>query len=476
MRAFLTATRCVASLRGGVTAMAIGLMAGGSAAAETLTDALIGAYNHSGLLEQNRSLLRAADEDVAIAMAALRPIINWSGTVNSSFSRSASASSFGRTVDSDNTAATIAVSAELVLFDSGQSRFAIDAAKETVLATRERLVAVEQNVLLRAVSAYMNVRRTAEIVALRQSNVRVITQELRAAKDRFEVGEITRTDVALAEARLAAARSTLAAAQGDAMRANEEYRAAIGRKPGTLKAPKNLPRTASSVDEAKSIAVRTHPDLKAAQHDVAAADLNVARAEAAVKPTVKAGANVNVTENFGSSSFSRSGNLSVGASGPIYQGGRLSALQRQAMARRDATRSGLHLTRHQIEQNVGNAFAQLRVARASRDASERQIRAARVAFRGVREEASVGSRTTLDVLNAEQELRDAQAGLISVQTDEFIAAYQVLASMGLLTTKRLQLPVQHYDPSAYYNLVKDAPTRSSQGAQLDRVLRALGKN
>jgi len=145
------------------------------------------------------------------------------------------------------------------------------------------------------------------------------------------------------------------------------------------------------------------------------------------------------------------------------------------MARRDAARSGLHITKHQLEQGVGNAFAQLRVAAASIEASQRQIRAATVAFRGVREEANVGSRTTLDVLNAEQELLNARSALIGVQTDQFIAAYSALASMGLLTAKHLNLPVQQYDPTAYYNLVKDAPARSKQGDKLDRVMRSLGK-
>ncbi|MEM9581347.1 MAG: TolC family outer membrane protein, partial [Pseudomonadota bacterium] len=375
----LTSKRCSAFAKTLLAAASLTAVLAGPARAETLTDALIGAFNHSGLLEQNRALLRAADEDVAIAMSALRPIINWSGSVARNFSRSASQATGGRTTDTSNTAATIGISASLVLYDFGQSRFAIEAAKETVLSTRQRLIAVEQNVLLRAISAFMNVRRAIEIVAVRQANVRVITQELRAARDRFDVGEVTRTDVALAEARLASARSLLASAEGDYLQASEEYRAAVGRKPGRLSAPSGLPKTANSVDQAKAIAVRTHPEMKAAQHDVAAADLNVARAEAAVNPTVSLSSGLSVTENFNSTSFQRGGNVSITAKGPIYQGGRLSAVQRQAMARRDAARSGLHIVRHQIEQNVGNAFAQLRVARASRDASERQIRAARVA-------------------------------------------------------------------------------------------------
>ncbi|MGB7319593.1 MAG: TolC family outer membrane protein [Planktotalea sp.] len=457
-----------------LAAVGLSLLSVQSVQADTLSDALISAFNHSGLLEQNRALLRAADEDVAIATSALRPILNYSASLSRNFSRSNNHLTSNLS-ESNSTAATIGISAELLLFDGGQSKFAIEAAKENVLATRARLIALEQSVLFRAIQAYMNVRRASETVALRQSNVRLITQELRAARDRFEVGEITRTDVALAEARLAASRSGLAAAEGGLISAQEEYRAAIGRKPSNLAVPKNLPKTASSVDKAKDIAVRNHPDMHAVQHDVAAADLNVLRANAAMSGTIKLRGGLNHTETVTSNTSTNSGSISLEANVPIYQGGRLSALHRQAMARRDAARGSLHVTRHQVQQNVGDAFAQLRVSAASRDASERQIRAARVAFRGVREEANVGSRTTLDVLNAEQELLDAQFNLIGVQTDEFIAAYAALASMGLLTAKHLNLPVQQYDPAAYYNLVKDAPARSVQGEKLNRVLRALGK-
>lgn len=458
-----------------VAAASLSLAAFQPAYGETLSDALIGAFNHSGLLEQNRALLRAADEDVAIAMSALRPIVNFTGSLGRSVSQTTSSS--GTVVnDTHGTTATIGIAAELLLYDGGQSKLAIEAAKENVLATRARLISLEQSVLLRAVQAFMNVRRNVETVVLRQSNVRLITQELRAARDRFEVGEITRTDVALAEARLAAGRSALAAAQGALISAEEEYRAAVGHKPGNLRPPSTLPKTANSVDAAKAIAVRNHPDMHAVQHDVSAADLNVARADAAKRGNLKLRGGVNSSHSFTGSTKTNSGSLSLEASVPIYQGGRLPALTRQAMARRDAARSGLHITRYQIEQNVGNAFAQLRVSSASREASERQIRAATVAFRGVREEANVGSRTTLDVLNAEQELLDARSGLIGVQADQFIAAYSALASMGLLTAKHLNLPVQQYDPTAYYNLVKDAPAKSVQGDKLDRVLRSLSKN
>ena len=163
--------------------------------------------------------------------------------------------------------------------------------------------------------------------------------------------------------------------------------------------------------------------------------------------------------------------------GPIYQGGLLSSLKRQAMAQRDAARGNLHVVRHRVMQDVGNAYAILRAAQATQTASREQVRAADVAFRGVREEAKLGARTTLDVLDSEQELLNAKANLISAEADVYIAAYEVLAAMGQLTAKDLRLDVQTYDPAAYYNLVKDAPVPiSPQGEKLDRVLRALSKD
>ncbi|MEO1765248.1 MAG: TolC family protein, partial [Cyanobacteria bacterium J06629_18] len=168
------------------------------------------------------------------------------------------------------------------------------------------------------------------------------------------------------------------------------------------------------------------------------------------------------------------GTVGVNVSGPIYRGGTLFASERQAFANRDSARGNLHTTRHDVQQDVVDAISDLEAARASLSASERQIRAARVAFQGVREEATLGARTTLDVLDAEQDLLDAETNRISAQADQYIAAYAVLESMGLLTAERLRLPVQLYDPTAYYNLVKDGPAKlSKQGRQLDQIIRTL---
>jgi len=450
-----------------VTAAAIGLAP--AAWAETLTDALISAYNHSGLLDQNRALLRAADEDVAIGVSSLRPVISYALNAGwKNIQPNVAPPQTGVT-----TSASATLSASLLLYDFGRRQMGIDLAKENVLATREMLVTVEQGVLLRAVSAYLGVRRAQETVALQSNNVRLITQELRAANDRYEVGEITQTNVSLAEARLAGARSAEAAAQGGLIMAREEYRAAVGRYPGTLAPPPAPPMTVRTVQEAKALARQRHPNMKTAQHNVTIAELNVQMAMMAMKPSLSANASSSLLAGGATST-----QMGVTLSGPIYQGGRLSALYRKAVAQSDAARSGLHLAGHGIDQGVANAWAQLAVAAAGRDATDRQIRATRVALRGTREEADLGARTTLDVLNAEQDLLDAQASAISAQSDQYLAVYSLLSSMGLLTADHLRLGIATYDPAAYYNAVKSAPITkvSPQGEQLDNLLKALGQN
>lgn len=436
--------------------------------ADTLADAMAGAYSHSGLLEQNRALLRVADEDVAQATAALRPIINWSTELRRTYSNLATPN----TSDSAN----LGLSLTWTLIDNGSKKLKQERLKQTVLATRESLISVEQNVLLAAVRAFMDVRRDSEIVALRQNNLRVITRELRATEDRFDVGEVTRTDVALAQARLAGARAELAVAQGNLMASNAAYQAAVGRKAKNLVPPTRLPKLANSAQAAEAIAVRGHPDMKAVQLQVSAADIALKEADATVIPSVDLSARLGRQDFFNGGIDNTSGQVSITASGPLYSGGAIASASRQAMARRDAARGQLHATRHAIRQNVGFSWAQLLAARAQSAASAQQISASQVAFDGVREEARLGSRTTLDVLNAEQELLDARANRITAQSAEFTAAYSLLASMGLLTVDNLNLAVEKYDPEAYYNQVQSAPAKlSKRGKQLDQVLRSIGK-
>ena len=443
-----------------VTVIAVSLFSGAAAKAESLTDALISAYKNSGLLEQNRALLRAADEGVAQSVAGLRPVLNYA--LSSNYSSV-----------SDMTTSNFQLSANMMLYDFGRSRLRVDVAKENVLVLRDALVGVEQSILLRAVTAYVNVQRDISIRGLRENNVRLITQELQAAKDRFEVGEITRTDVAIAEARLAASNSALAGANGSLAISREEYRAAIGRYPGNLSGLPNLPETAKSLDAARAMARQNHPDIEQAKRSVTIADLNVAIAGAGIMPSLNGNAMAGIDQDGNDSQ-----SIGLSLSGPIYQGGALAAAHRKAAAQRDSSRAGLHLAGLNIDQNVGNTWAQLAVANASLAATDQQIRASRVAYRGVKEEASLGARTTLDVLNAEQELLDAESARITAQTERYIAVYRLLAAMGLLTADHLRLGLTTYDPAAYYDAVKSAPVYgvSPQGQRLDGLLKSIGKN
>lgn len=448
-----------------------------AATAETLASALTSAYETSGLLKQNRALLRAADENVAQALSQLRPLINWSVGASQRITDSSSSNSAFTAVSSNPATFSIELSASLLLFDFGATRLGVDVAKETVLGTRYSLLAIEQQVLLRAAVAFFQVRRAAEFLSLRQSNTRLIEQELRAARDRFEVGEVTRTDVSLAEARLAAARSALAAAEGDLNRAKLEYVAAVGNEPGRLDPAGALPTLPNSVQSAMAIAAQNHPNVMAAQKDVTVSELNVTAADLALRPRINLNTSYGITENLNDSGYSKGLTVGIAAQGPIYQGGRLSSLQRQAMQRRDATRANLYVVVDNVRTAAGNAYSDVLVARASRVAGRQQVNAAQVAFDGVREETALGARTTLDVLNAEQELLEARVNQISGGIDEYVGAYQLLAAMGQLTAQKLGLPVQVFDPAAYYNMVKDAPAGlSKRGQKLDRVLRAIGKD
>lgn len=459
------------------SALALGVF---SAHAESLSDAMVSAYRTSGLLTQQRALLRAEDESVAVAVAGMRPVINYAlnGAVNSS-NRTSWPASFSDGV-TESISATAQLSMDITVFNFGINALNVDLARENVLMTRDALIGVEQSVLLRAVQAFLNVRSAHETAMLQANNVRLITEELRAARDRFEVGEITQTDVSYAEAQLAAGRSNEAAARGQLMIAREEYKAATGHYPNGLQVPPPAPISVRSLAEAKAVARENHPDVLAQQRAVKVADMSVEIAHRSMLPRLTAGgtASRTLTRTHVSAADNTSLGVDLTLSGPIYQGGQLSALYRQAKARAAANRAALHVTVQNVEQSVANAWAQLAVAQASLQASEQQIRARRVALRGAREEATLGARTTLEVLSFEQDLLDAQAARISAQSNQYLAVYSLISAMGLLTADDLHLGIATYDPEAYFNAVKSAPIYdiSPQGAKLDAIIETLGRS
>ena len=431
-------------------------------AKDTLTGAMVSAYNTSGLLEQNRAVLRAADEDVATAASQLAPVVSWASSVSHSGSGS---SSF-------DTSANASLSASYTVYDGGKNDLGLEAAKFSVLATRSKLVNVEQNVLFGAVTAYLGVIRETENVALRENNLSVIREELRAANDRFEVGEITKTDVALAEARLAASNSALAVAKGSYEKAVASYISAIGEKPNTPEYPNFVPEVPSSLESAITIALTEHPSIGEIKNLVKVSEINSKIADLATGFTISLGSSVSLDEEG-----ETSGNLSVTASGPIFSGGKLYSSSRKKIALKEQVLARLYSSKISIEQNVTNAFSSLQVAQAAKLAAEEQIRATEVALKGVKEEAILGARTTLDVLNAEKDLLDARMQLISAKVDENLSLYRLLLQIGRLTVDYLGLPIVQYDVEKYYDLVKNSPASNTKsGRKLDTILKSLTSN
>lgn len=442
-------------------AVSVGVMLPSVSQAETLADALIAAYKSSNLMAQNQAVLRAADEDAASAFAKLMPVL--------SYSAQKSISTLSTAPNVDINRETQSLTASLTLYAGGRTRNGVALAREAVMATRANLMNVEAQVLLAAVSAYVNMGLKAQIVELRQSNVRLITQQLRAAKDRFDVGEVTLTDVSLAEARLAAASAGLAAAQGELAIAREAYKSAVGAYPANLRALPKLPALPKTIEEARAIAQTAHPSILQTQSQVKIADLQVKIAQGALGPTL--GAQISRSRDQSGLETTTS---ALQFSQTIYAGGGGAAALRKTYAQKESAQANLLQTGLTVSENLGRAWAGLAVANASVRAGEAQIAAAQKAFDGVREEANLGSRTTLDVLNSEQELLSARASKLEAEANRYIGVYQVLLTMGQLSAEKLNLGIPSYDVEAYYNAVKNAPPiwaqPSKQGAALDRIL------
>ncbi|KEO53141.1 TolC family outer membrane protein [Thioclava indica] len=439
-----------------------------AASAETLADALVSAYRNSNLLEQNRATLRAADEDVAQAVAALRPVIQWTADYTAQHTNKAAPTGQSLTTR----AASTTLGATMTLLGFGRNRIAVAIQKETVLATREGLRSVEQSVLLAAIQAYSDVKSASEQVGINQNSVRLLNEELKASNDRFEVGEVTKTDVSLAQAQLASARASLASSQGSLKSAREAYKAATGHYPGKLAPFPKRPALPKTLKAAQSIALRSQPSIKQLQHSVAANDLAVDYARANRMPKVTGSLGYGLDEGGVHGT-----KASIDMSQTLYGGGALVSAQRQAIANAQSARAQLSQAGVTVSQGVANAWSAIEIARAQISAYDQQVTAARTAYNGVKEEALLGARTTLDVLSAEQDLLDAQAGRITAAATLQVAYYQLLSSMGLLTVENLKLGVPTYDPAAYYNAVRNAPiTLSPQGKKLDRVLQAIGQN
>ncbi len=433
--------------------------------ADTLTDAMRLAYETNPTLILNRAALRATDESVALARSGRRPQItlqvSGSAVNNSDFSGTATETY------------SAALNARLNLFDGGRSRDAVEAAKTAVLAARANLENIEQSVMLSAAKAFLTVRRDQQIVTLARNNVNVLKQQLQAAEDRLAVGAATRTDVAQTRARLAAAQAALAANRGALAISSENYIAVVGTPPVNLAYPPRLPDLPTSLSSAEEIALRTHPLMRAAHLSEKVAAIDLRRARNARLPSLSANVNIGYQERYIAGvniSAGDSSTASLTLNQPLYTGGALSAAVRQAGATLERRMGETSNARAQVRQQVSAAWYQLQIARASISATRLQIEASQYAFEGITEEANLGARTILDTLNAKQEVLTAQNALIKAMHDERIAAYSLLAAMGLLTPENLDLGIELYDPTENFDRVQNAPVRTFEaGKILDNI-------
>ena len=442
--------------------------------AETLPDALVAAYRNSKLLESSRALLRSRDESVALAVAASRPTLTANTGLSGTVRRGPSAGK-GTRATSHSLLANLQLATELLIFDGGDSKLAVAAEKEGVMAMRQSLVETEQQVLLAAANAYHGVLEQQELVTLEQNGLRLIETQLTAARRRFEFGAVTRTDVSLVEAGVAAAKSRVYLQQGQLEIARQNYLLATGKLPGDLEATPPLPELPASLDEAQRIAAQHHPAIMKGKHNVAAARLNVRRAEQIPIPRVYFGGTLGTNRNLTNiSQTTDSLTLSVSARMPLYQGGTLGALTRQAIANAEKASLDLQYQAQVVAQRVAIAWARLEIATASISARHQQVLSAELAHQGVTQEARLGERTTLDQLDAEQKMLEARTNLVAAINSRDMAAYAVLEAAGLMTVKHLGLGIPVYNPEENFNKVQHAPALASRRRFIDLMMERFG--
>ena len=442
-------------------------LAPAGARADSLADAMVKAYQTSPLLDANRAALRSLDEGVPQARAGRRPQV--------SLSVGAETNTTTEDFQEDQlNQAQAQLQASLLLFDSGATKAAIESARNQIAAGRADLKDVEQLVLFNAVQAYCDVRRDEEFVRLANNDVDRLNETMRATQNRFDVGEVTRTDVSQSESRLAASRSQLETAKGALEVSRQSYRQAVGTLPGQLEPLPPLPPLPKSVDQSVAIGMQRNPAIISAQYAERAAvyDFDRARAAKGLQISVNGGAGPQRDNNsFGPTAWNTDFGLNAGisASVPLYTGGRNDSVIRQAQALLDQRRFQLQDEGRTVTQSVAAAWSQVEVSQANIVARREQAEAARVAAEGVAEEARLGARSTLDVLDADQERLQAEAEIVQAVRDEYVAAYSLLRAMGLLTVEHLKLGIETYNPDVYFTKVQSGPSGGYDTEAVDRI-------
>ncbi len=434
--------------------------------AETLESAMARAYVANPTLNAQRASVRVTDENVPRALSGYRPRVSATADVGAQFSEvetPARPNPAAGTVTPNNTSVTrsaprgVGLQVEQTLFNGFRTFNNTRSAESQVLGARETLRSTEQSVLFAGVTAYMDVLRDTANLNLQRNNVEVLEEQLRQTRDRFDVGEVTRTDVAQAESRLALGRAQVSAAESRLRASIATFRRVIGIEPRQLAPGRPLDRLVpANLETAIRIALDEHPAIHAALHALDAAELVVKVEESFLYPSValRGTAQQRYDSQFvGDERFTASAVVSVTV--PIYEGGENYARIRQAKELAGQRRIEVDLTRDQVREAVVTAWGQLEAAKAQIIATQAQVEAAETALAGVREEARVGQRTTLDVLNAQQELLTARVNLITAQRDRVVFSYAVVQAMGRLTTQTLGLKVAQYSPKQHFDQVKD---------------------
>jgi outer membrane protein/adhesin transport system outer membrane protein len=429
------------------------LLAVAPASAQSLQEALAQAYSSNPQIEAERAALRATDEQVPQALSNWRPTVE--ATASAGLSRGENEAG-GRVSEFSSQPRSLGVAATQPVYRGGRSTAQLSRAENTVQAARARLFLVEQQVLLSAATAYLDVVRDQAVLDLTISNEGVLRRQLEATRDRFDVGEVTRTDVSQAESRVAGATAQRIQAEGNLASSRAVYARVVGSAPGRLVQPQPAFALPSSLDEAVEIARGNNPAVVSSRFVEAAARDAVEQTRGEARPTVSLRAGLDRSYDP-SATVDRQdrATLTAQVTVPLYQAGAVTSRVREATQIAGQRRIEIDEARTQAVETAIRAWQALTTARASIVSRQAQVRASEIALEGVRQEATVGARTTIDVLDAEQELLDARVNVVQAQRDELVAAFQVLSAIGQLGARQLDLPVQAYDVDVNYRSVRD---------------------
>ena len=411
--------------------------------AEKLEEALAFAYENNPDLLAARANLRKVDEGVPAAKSGWRP------TVTSSLSLGASqtnSESDGTSSDTSSFPGSLSLSVNQSVYDGGRTEISVRQAETNVQTERSRLFTAEQNVMLSGATAFVDVISARSVVELQTNNLNRLEKQLEATRERFKVGEVTRTDVAQAEARVDRAKADKIKATGDLTSSNSTYQRVFGKRAGELQPPKKVKDLPIEITEAVNYALENNFSLIAAKFEELSALDGVSLSQSSLRPTVTVSGSASHSETSGdadssSTSLSLNANISI----PLYQAGVVYSGIRSAKEEANRRRILVEAARRNVIETSSKAYTAWTTARAQAEALEAEVASAEIALEGVEQEALVGARTVLDVLDAEQERLSAQVRLVRASRDTFVAAYTLLSALGKLTAKNLGLPVEIYN-------------------------------